>query len=60
MFDARGELLFLAERTDLSRIKGRPLDAEGWWRDGLLATPRTVIEPVLEAMAEEAEEDATV
>lgn len=60
MFDARGELLFVAERTDLSRIKGRPFDLEGWWRDGLLITSRSSIEPVLEAIAEDADDEVTV
>lgn len=58
VFDPRGELLFVAERADLARARGRPLDLEGWWRDGRLVTPRDLVEPVLDAVAAEADEDA--
>jgi HD-like signal output (HDOD) protein len=58
VFDARGELLFVAERTDLARARGRPLDLDLWWRDGMLATPRERVEPALAALAEEVDEEA--
>ena len=56
MFDARGELLFVAERADLARARGVPLDLEGWWRDGLLVTPREAAEQQLTDTLEEADE----
>ncbi|MEP7383486.1 MAG: HDOD domain-containing protein [Gemmatimonadota bacterium] len=58
MYDARGELLYVAERVDLARAATRTLDVEGWWRDGLLATPRDVVEAALGALPEGAEEEA--
>lgn len=58
MYDARGELLYVAERTDLSRVAGRELDVEGWWRDGLLVTPRDVVEQSLASLPDGSEDDA--
>jgi HD-like signal output (HDOD) protein len=36
--DAFTEVVFLAERTDIARARGKPLDVERWWREGDLAT----------------------
>lgn len=58
MYDARCELLYVAERTDLARNAKRELDVEGWWRDGLLATPRDVVEKALALLPDASEEDA--
>jgi HD-like signal output (HDOD) protein len=58
VFDPRGELLFVAERTDLAHARGRALDLDAWWRDGLLATPRDRVEPALALLEQEADEDA--
>ncbi len=57
MYDARCELLYVAERIDLARVAGRELDVEGWWRDGLLATPRDVVEKVMATLPEGGDEE---
>jgi HD-like signal output (HDOD) protein len=58
MYDPRGELLYFAERLDLARARGRPVELERWWTDGLLATPFETIARAAAGVPEESEEPA--
>lgn len=56
MYDPRCELLYFSERIDLARARGRPVEIEQWWKDGLVVTPLTTIERAVASIAEEADE----
>lgn len=58
MYDPRCELLFFAERLDLARSLGRPVDLERWWKDGLIVTPFDIVERAVANIPEDAEEGA--
>jgi hypothetical protein len=42
---AGSQVLVLAERTDLARIRRRPLDVDAWWREGALSGDPSIIGP---------------
>lgn len=54
--DQRSELLFVAERTDLSKSRGEDSDLDAWWRDGALSGECEKVRATLEAMPEESAE----
>ncbi|MCC6928463.1 MAG: HDOD domain-containing protein [Gemmatimonadaceae bacterium] len=56
MYDPRCELLYLAERIDLARVRGRPVELERWWKDGLVVTPLDTIERGVASLPEDVEE----
>lgn len=58
--DPRCELLFISERVDLARARGREIDLEGWWRDGVLVTSQEAVARAMVRVIDEVEASASV